>query len=88
MQQLQRIPTRREVKERIASLISEIADVPRDLIRDGATVDRELRMESVTFVEIMVAIEDEFQIEIDPLFVVELNEFGAIASYVYQCITA
>jgi len=42
-------------------------------------------MQSIAFVELQVAIEDEYQIQIDPIRVVELNEFGAIVDYVYQC---
>ena len=41
-------------------------------------------MESVAFVELQVAIEDEYAIEIDPIRIVELNEFGAIGDYVYS----
>ena len=81
-----RLPDRSDVAERIAALISEIAKIPRDRIVPGATVENELRMESVAFVELQVAIEDEYHIELDPIRVVELNEFSAIADYVYGCI--
>jgi acyl carrier protein len=74
-----------EVKERLVSLINEIAKIPRDRITDHATVDEELRMESISFVELQVAIEEEYGIQIDPVRVVELNEFGAIADYVHEC---
>lgn len=85
--QTQFIPTHREVRERLVALINEIAGIPRESIIDGARVDEELRMESVVFVELHVAIEDEFGIELDPLLVIELNEFGAIVEYVYRCVS-
>lgn len=52
-------------------------------IDDRATLDNELQMESVAFVELQVALEDELGIEIDPVQVVELNEFGAIVQYIH-----
>jgi acyl carrier protein len=77
---------RAAVRESIVRLINEIAKVPVEQVTDTATVDKDLRMESVTFVELHVAIEDEFQVEIDLLRVVELNRFGAIVDYVCECL--
>lgn len=85
MQQAHRIPTRAQVGERLASLIHEIAKIPIDRITDTATVDEELQMQSIQFVELQVAIEEEYDIQIDPIQVVELNEFGTIVDYVYRC---
>ncbi|HVO25555.1 MAG TPA: acyl carrier protein [Candidatus Margulisiibacteriota bacterium] len=79
------IRTRDEIRERVASLISEIASVPEEQIGDMATVDDQLQMNSVAFVELQVAIEDEYDIQIDPIRVVELNEFGAIVDYILEC---
>ena len=76
-------PSRAAVRERLVALLEEIARVPRDRIVDGATIDGALRMESIDFVELQVAIEDEYRIELDPIQVVELNEFAAIVDYVY-----
>ncbi len=85
MQHGRRVPTRAEVTERLTCLINEIAKIPKELITEGATVDEDLQMQSIAFVELQVAIEDEYQIQIDPIRVVEVNEFGAIVDYVYQC---
>jgi acyl carrier protein len=79
-------PTGQAIRKRLAHLIHEIANVPLEQITDSATVDGDIQMESVAFVELQVAIEDEFQIEIDPIQVVELNRFGAIADYVHHLI--
>lgn len=80
------MPTRREVRKRLIQLINEIAKIPIEQLTDTATVDDELQMESVAFVELLVAIEEDFQIELDPLQVVELNEFAAIVNYVYESV--
>jgi acyl carrier protein len=77
--------SRDAVRERLTSLICEVANIPRERITETATVDEELQMQSVAFVELQVAIEDEYDIQIDPIRVVELNRFGAIVDYVYEC---
>ncbi len=78
--------SRSSLEERIRSLINEIAKIPNDKIVTSATIDGDLRMESVDFVELQVALEDEYQIEVDAIRVVELNEFSAIVDYVLDCI--
>ncbi len=78
--------TRDEVKDQLTRLMHEIANVPLELITEHATVEDELQMQSVTFVELQVAIEETYGIEVDPIRVVELNEFGAIVDYVHECI--
>ncbi len=42
-------------------------------------------MESVAFVEIQVAIQDEYDIELDPIRLIELDQFGAIVDHIYEC---
>lgn len=78
--------TRQDVERQLRSLINEIAQVPVGRIVPGATIDDELQMESVAFVELQVAIEDVYGIEIDPIAIVELNEFGAVVNYVHECV--
>jgi acyl carrier protein len=78
-------PTRKEVRELLARLLCEVAKIPSERILEGATVDHELRMESVAFIEIQVAIEDEYEIELDPVYLIELNEFGAIVDHIVEC---
>jgi acyl carrier protein len=88
MTEIDRIPHRADVEQRLATLIGEIAKIPPDRIVPGATIDEELRMESVAFIELQVAIEDEYNIELDPIRVVELNELSAIIDYVYDCVVS
>lgn len=77
--------TKAEVRDRLRGLINEIGKVPIERISDTATVDQDLQMSSLGFVELQVALEEVYQIQIDPVHVVELNNFAAIADYVYEC---
>ena len=81
---MQRAQSKVQVRERLVALLNEVAGISPDLVTDTATVDNELRMKSIAFVELQVAIEDEYNIQVDPLHLVELNEFGLIVEYVYQ----
>jgi acyl carrier protein len=85
MQGMHSKPTRLELKERIVSLINEIAQIESGKITEDATVDGDLQLNSVAFVELQVAIEDEYQIQIDPIQIIELNRFGAIIDYLHSC---
>lgn len=76
-------PSRDDVRDRLTQLLCEIAKIPPEAISESATVDEELRMESVAFIEIQVALEDEYDIELDPVEIIELNEFGAIVDHVH-----
>ncbi len=78
-------PTRTEVRSRLAALIHEIVGIPAEDITDAATIDEQLQMQSVAFVELQVAIEETYNIQLDPIRVVELNAFGAIVDYVREC---
>ena len=80
----QRGPTRGEVRERVARLVSDVLKIPQGQITDSATVDNELQMQSISFVELQVAIEEAYDIQVDPIRIVELNAFGAIVDYIHQ----
>jgi acyl carrier protein len=82
----QRPPSLDDVEVCLAELIHEIGQIPRERIVAGATVDEALRMESVALIELQVALEERYQIEVDPIRIVELNEFSAIANYVFGAI--
>lgn len=75
-----------QVRSLLSEFLTEIGRVPVGLAKDGATIDGDLEMESVAFLEVQVAIEDELGVEIDPIRVVELNEFSAIANYIYSLV--
>jgi len=72
------------VKERVRQLVHEITGLPLEDITDDASFDTTLAMESVQLVELQVALEEEFQTELDPIYMIELNRFGDIAEYIYR----
>ena len=80
--------TKEHVRAKLAALLLEVARIPANQIHDYSTLDADLHLESVTFIELQVAIEDEYEIQLDPIHLVELNELGAIVDYVYDCAIA
>lgn len=80
--------TRQDVREHLKNLLIEVAGIGEDAIGDGAKIDGELRLESVAFVEIQVALEEEYDIQLDPIEVVERNEFSRIVDYIYDLAAA
>jgi acyl carrier protein len=81
-------PSREEVSQCLSRFLQEVAGIRAEQITDTATIDSQLQMESVAFVELQVAIEDEYDVQLDPIEIVELNEFGPIVDYVLACIKA
>ncbi len=86
MEQGQQIPTRSQVRERLASLLHEIAGIPLSQVTESATVDGELAIGSVAFVQLCVAVEEEYDIEVDPIQIITLNQFAAIVDYICDCV--
>ncbi|HYD47676.1 MAG TPA: acyl carrier protein [Terriglobales bacterium] len=72
------------VYRRVAQLLHEIVGTPLEDINEDITVDEDLQMTSVIFVELHVAIEEELDTELDPIEVVELNRLGDIVDYMYE----
>ena len=79
---------REEIRERVAQLLHEVAGVPLENVREDATIENDLHMESVAFVELQVAIEAEYDIEVDPIQVVELDRFGDVVDYIDSLVGA
>ena len=76
-------PSREAVRERLRHLVHEITGIPLDVLTEDATIDRDVRMESVAFVELQVALVDDYGIELDAVEMVELNRLGAIVDYLH-----
>jgi acyl carrier protein len=81
-------PSRSQVEAEIIRLLHEIAGIAPDVITAAASLENELQLQSVQFVELQVALEDEYDIEIDPIEIIERGRFDAIVDYVHQCATA
>ncbi len=69
-----------EIRRLLVSTLEELG-IPKEQITESATISDDLALESVAFVELQVALEDELGIEIDPVRVVELDELSAIVRY-------
>ena len=79
-------PSHSEIRSFLVRLLHEIGKIPLDKIHDESTVDGELQMQSVVFIEIQVALEDAYEVELDPVRLVEMNRFSAIVNYIYDSI--
>jgi acyl carrier protein len=73
-----------EVKQTLRLLIAQVTGIDPSAIRDDTTIDEDLQLPSVTFIELQVAVEEAFDTTLDPVEVVELNSFGLIAEAVYN----
>jgi acyl carrier protein len=79
------MPSRHQVFHRVAVLLREITGTPLELATEHATLDDQLQLQSVAFIELQIAIEEEYTIRIDPVHMVELNRLGAIVDYIHRC---
>jgi|SRR5215468_7179390 len=79
-----RSATKEYVRDFLVTLVQEIGKIPVEKILDGASLDGDLQMESVAFIEIQTALEEEFDIEIDLLQIVELNHLAEIVDYLHE----
>jgi acyl carrier protein len=85
---MSQVISRDALRNRVIDLLHEVAGFSPDTITDTSTIDTDLQMQSVAFVELQVALEDEYQISLDPIRLVELNEFAAIVDYIHRTIEA
>jgi acyl carrier protein len=73
-----------EVKATLRRLIGEITDLDPGSITDSSTLDEDIPLPSIQFVELQAAVEDIFNIQLDPVEVLERNTFGAVAALICQ----
>lgn len=73
-----------EVERLLTALLVQIGGISRETIHPRSSIDSDLQMESVAFLELQVALEDELGVELDPIRIVELNEFHAISEYIFS----
>jgi acyl carrier protein len=88
MAALSQNPSVEEVLGYLVSVLGRILDRSPADIGPSATLDEDLALESVAFVELQVWLEDELGVEIDPITVVELNTLGDVAVYLHSLILA
>lgn len=79
--------SRSDIETLLIDLLVEVGGIAREKIHASSTIETDLAMESVSFLEVQVSLEDELGIEIDPIRVVELNEMEAIVEYLFSLAT-
>jgi len=85
VEEVNRVPpavSREDVRCVVYRLLEEIGDFSGSDLDESASLDSELAMESVTLIELQVALEDHFDVELDPVRIVDLNSLGRIIDYV------
>lgn len=80
------LPMPHKVIDHLAALIHEVTGLPVETIQPGSSIDNELEMKSIDFMRIHVALEEDFDVELDALIILELNTLEAICGYVEECI--
>jgi acyl carrier protein len=80
--------TLEDVKRTLRVLIAETCGIDSEKIRDETTIDEDLQLPSIAFVELQVAVEEAFDTILDPVEVVELNKFGLIAESIHHKMAA
>jgi acyl carrier protein len=72
------------VKSTLRQLIAEVTELDPEAISDSSTWDEDIKLPSIAFVELQAAVEETFDIEVDPVEVIELNTFGAVAALIAE----
>lgn len=75
--------TLEQVKQSLRQLIADVCKIDPVTIKDSTTIDEDLQLPSVAFVELQVAVEEAFDTTLDPVEVVELNTFESIAEAIH-----
>ena len=75
-------PSIAEVKAFLRSVLAEAASLDPASIQDESRLDDDIPLSSIAYLEVQVAVEDKFQITIDPVEVAELQTFAQIAKLI------
>lgn len=70
------------VAERVKSVVVEEFSVPESQVTDGATFDGDLKADSLMIVELIMSLEDEFDIEIPEEEAQEIKTVGDAVRYI------
>ncbi len=70
------------VAERVKSVVVEELSVPESQVTEGATFEGDLKADSLMIVELIMALEDEFDIEIPEEEAQDIRTVGDAVRYV------
>ena len=68
--------------EKVKKLISEQLDVEEDVIKETSSITDDLGADSLDVVDLVMSIEDEFDVEITEDQVENINTVGDIVKYI------
>ena len=71
-----------QIFEKIRDLLAEQLDIPADSITPGSDIIDDLEADSLTVLDMVMTLEDEFDIEIPDEDVEKLRTVGSVVSYV------
>ena len=71
-----------QIFEKIRDLLSEQLDIPADSITPESDIIDDLEADSLTVLDMVMTLEDEFDIEIPDEDVEKLRTVGSVVSYV------
>jgi len=76
--------TNAELDEKITDLLATVFDIDKDLITTTSNVDSLEKWDSINHMHLVVALEEEFDIEFKDDEAVELISFELISSYLKE----
>ena len=71
-----------QIFEKIRDLLAEQLDIPADSITPESDIIDDLEADSLTVLDMVMTLEDEFDIEIPDEYVEKLRTVGSVVSYV------
>ena len=69
--------------DRVTTLISEITDIPKADLQPGKRLAADLEIDSLTTIELAVAIQDEFNIDVEDKKLKELKTIQDITDLIH-----
>ena len=72
------------VFEKIKKIISEQLEVDQSIITDGASITGDLGADSLDVVDLLMSLEDEFEIEIPDEEIENIRTVGQLVKYIEQ----
>ena len=70
------------VFEKVKAILSEQFDVEEDTITNDTTITEDLGADSLDVVDLLMSIEDEFEVEIPDSEVENIKTVGALVEYI------
>jgi acyl carrier protein len=76
------MPSTDEIRSALAEILQEIADVQPDAVEDSKSFTDDLGVDSLSMMEVVMAAQDKFDVEIPDADVEQLKTVGDAVSYI------